>query len=279
MRRRLIAVLIAVLAAAGAAHHHAARAGERSLTLASTTSTDNSGLFAYLLPVFEEKAGIKVHVIALGTGQAIRLGEKGDADALLVHDTEAERKFVAEGHGLERRNVMYNDYVIVGPAADPARIAGLTDAVEGLRRIGNAGALFASRGDDSGTHRTELRLWREAAIDVRSGLRAWYRETGSGMGATLNTAVGLDAYALTDRATWVSFKNRRAHEVLVQGDALLFNQYGIVLVNPARHPHTRATEARAFADWLTSGAGQAAIGAFRIEGQQMFFPNALPPGS
>ena len=257
----------------------AAESVARSIKLASTTSTDNSGLFGHLLPIFESATGIKVHVIAVGTGQALRLARNGDADVLLVHHTPSEKRFVAEGFGVARFDVMYNDFVIVGPAADPAGLRGLADAPAALRRIANARALFASRGDDSGTHKTELGLWRAAGVDAAASSGDWYRETGSGMGATLNTAAGLGAYALTDRATWIGFKNKGGLAILVEGDKRMFNQYGIIRVNPARHPHVKAREGQAFIDWLISPAGQKAIAAYRLEGQQLFFPNARGSGS
>ena len=257
----------------------AAETVARSIKLASTTSTDNSGLFGHLLPIFESASGIRVHVIAVGTGQALRLARNGDADILLVHHTPSEKRFVAEGFGVARFDVMYNDFVIVGPAADPAGLRGLADAPAALRRIANARALFASRGDDSGTHKTELGLWRAAGVDAAASSGDWYRETGSGMGATLNTAAGLGAYALTDRATWIGFKNKGGLAILVEGDKRMFNQYGIIRVNPARHPHVKAREGQAFLDWLISPAGQKAIDAYRLEGQQLFFPNARGSGS
>ncbi len=257
----------------------AAETVARSIKLASTTSTDNSGLFGHLLPIFESASGIRVHVIAVGTGQALRLARNGDADILLVHHTPSEKRFVAEGFGVERFDVMYNDFVIVGPAADPARLRGLTDAPAALKRIARTRALFASRGDDSGTHKAEVGLWRAAGIDAAAASGDWYRETGSGMGATLNTAAGLGAYALTDRATWIGFKNKGGLAILVEGDKHMFNQYGIIRVNPARHPHVKAREGQAFIDWLISPAGQKAIAAYRLEGQQLFFPNARGSGS
>lgn len=273
------ALLIAFLSAAVSAPAPAAEAVARSIKLASTTSTDNSGLFGHLLPIFEAASGIKVHVIAVGTGQALRLARNGDADVLLVHHTPSEKRFVAEGYGVARFDVMYNDFVIVGPAADPARVRGLADAPAALKQIASANALFASRGDDSGTHKTELGLWRAAGVDAAAASGDWYRETGSGMGATLNTAAGLGAYALTDRATWIGFKNKGDLGVLVEGDKRLFNQYGVIRVNPARHPHVKAPEGQAFVDWLVSPAGQKAIAAYRLDGQQLFFPNARGSGS
>ncbi|MDX1540372.1 MAG: substrate-binding domain-containing protein [Geminicoccaceae bacterium] len=249
-------------------------AEERFITVASTTSTENSGLFDHLLPQFEQAAGIEVRVVAVGTGQALRLGENGDADVLLVHAEPAEEAFVEAGHGVERFDVMYNDFVIVGPADDPAGVRGEDDALEALQAIADAEAPFASRGDDSGTHKKELALWQQAEIDAVSASGSWYRETGSGMGATLNTASGMDAYALTDRATWLAFANKGDLELLVEGDQRLFNQYGVILVNPEKHPHVKAEAGEAFIDWLLSEEGQAAIASFRLEGEQAFFPNA-----
>jgi len=253
-------------------------AADRFITVASTTSTEQSGLFGHLLPAFAAKTGIEVRVVAVGTGQALRLGERGDADAVLVHDAPSEKAFVAAGHGLDRRDVMYNDYVLVGPKADPAGTRG-KDVAAALAKIAAAKAPFASRADDSGTHKAELRLWRDAGADPKPGSGAWYRETGSGMGPTLNIAAGLDAYALTDRGTWLSFKNRQNLEILVQGDERLFNQYGVILVNPARHPHVKAQDAQTFIDWLTGAEGQRAIAAYRIGEEPLFFPNARKTGS
>lgn len=252
-----------------------ARAAEFIL-VQSTTSTQNSGLFDHLLPLFEAETGIAVRVVAVGTGQAIRNASMGDGDVLFVHDTGAERAFVAEGHGIARHDVMYNDFVLVGPASDPAGIAGLDDAAAALAGIADARAPFVSRGDDSGTHRAERALWSDAGIDAADASGTWYRETGAGMGATLNIARGMGAYTLTDRATWIAFGNRGDHRILVEGDPKLFNQYGIVGVDPARHPTVRAAAARAFVDWIVSPVGQAAIAAFRVDGQQVFFPNARP---
>ncbi|MGE0118439.1 MAG: substrate-binding domain-containing protein [Dongiaceae bacterium] len=251
-------------------------AAERFITVASTTSTQDSGLFDHLLPLFTQKTGIAVRVVAKGTGQAIKEAQNGDADVLFVHDKASEEKFVADGFGVKRFDVMYNDFVIVGPAGDPAGIRGLRDAPAALAKIAAAGAPFASRGDDSGTHKAELRLWKEAGVDVAAASGGWYRETGSGMGPTLNTAAGMAAYALADRGTWLSFKNKGDLEILVEGDSRLFNQYGVILVNPERHPHVKAAEGQAFVDWLVSPEGQQAIGDFKIEGQQLFFPNHQP---
>ena len=251
-----------------------APAGERFILVASTTSTENSGLFAHLLPVFTAATGIAVRVVAKGTGQAIKLAERGDADVLLVHHRPSEERFIAEGHGSLRRDVMYNDFVILGPKDDPAGIEGLDDAAQAFARIAGAGAVFLSRGDDSGTHKKELALWAAAGLDPRATSGGWYRETGSGMGAALNTAAALGAYLISDRATWTAFRNKGELAVLAEGDQRLFNPYGVILVNPARHPHVKAADGRAFIDWLVSPVGQAAIAAFRVEGRQLFFPNA-----
>jgi tungstate transport system substrate-binding protein len=245
-------------------------AEERFITLASTTSTEQSGLFGHLLPLFKTESGIDVRVVAVGTGQALKLGERGDADALLVHDRAGEDKFVAEGFGIDRRDVMYNDFVVVGPAADPAGIKGGKDAAAAFGKIAAAKAPFASRGDDSGTHRSELRRWKKAEVDVKAG-GDWYRELGAGMGPTLNTAAGMNAYALADRGTWASFKNRQSLEILVEGDRALFNPYGSILVNPERHKGVKAADARIWHLWLTGPKGQAAIASFKIGGEQLFF--------
>lgn len=243
-----------------------------SIVMQSTTSTRNSGLLEAILPGFTETTGIEVRVVAVGTGQAIRNAQNGDGDVLLVHSRADEEAFVAAGWGVQRFDVMYNDFVLVGPQDDPAQIAGLNDVTEALRRIAQAQAPFASRGDDSGTHKAESRFWDAAGVAPAGD---WYRETGSGMGATLNTGVGMGAYVLSDRATWISFGNKGDHAVLVQGDARLFNQYGVIAVNPARHPHVKAEAAQIFVDWLTSEAGQSAIAGFEVAGQQLFFPNAV----
>jgi tungstate transport system substrate-binding protein len=252
---------------------------ERFITLASTTSTENSGLFRYLLPRFQQDRGIEVRVVAVGTGQAIELAQRGDADVLFVHYQPSEEKFVADGYGVARFDVMYNDFVVVGPQNDPAAIKGQADVAAALARLAAKQAVFASRGDDSGTHKLELSLWKTAGVDVAAASGTWYRETGSGMGATLNTASGLNAYTLTDRGTWISFKNRGNLAILVEGDRRLFNQYGVILVNPARFKHVKAQDGQAFIDWLLSDRGQQAIAAFRIEGEQAFFPNARKSGS
>jgi tungstate transport system substrate-binding protein len=244
------------------------------IIVASTTSTEQSGLFSHLLPRFTEATGIEVRVVAQGTGQALETGRRGDADALLVHDTKGEEKFVADGWAKARHDVMYNDFVMVGPKADPARIRGGKDVVAAFKAVAGTKAAFASRGDDSGTHRSELRLWQEAGVDPSTGTGTWYRETGSGMGPTLNTAAAMDAYALTDRATWLNFRNRGELDILVEGDRRLFNQYGVMAVNPERHPHVKAAEARRFEDWLLSKDGQQAIAGYKIGGESLFFPNA-----
>ncbi len=251
-----------------------AAAEEKSILLQSTTSTANSGLYDYILPMFTAKTGIKVNVVAVGTGQAIKNAQNGDGDVLLVHAKASEEKFVAEGYGVERFDVMYNDFVVVGPAADPAGIAGSKDAVAALSKIADSQSIFASRGDNSGTHKKEIALWKDAGVDIKAGSGTWYRETGSGMGATLNAAVGMGAYALTDRGTWISFKNRGDYQVVVEGDKNLFNQYGVILVNPAKHPNVKQAEGQAFIDWILSDDGQNAIASYKLDGQQLFFPNA-----
>ena len=251
-----------------------ALAEDTFIVVQSTTSTQNSGLFDHILPIFQDKTGIEVRVVAVGTGQAIKNAENGDGDILFVHAKAAEEKFVADGFGVERFDVMYNDFVIVGPAADPAGIAGQTDSVAALAQIAEKGAPFASRGDDSGTHKAELALWSETGVDVKAASGTWYRETGSGMGATLNTGIGMGAYVLTDRATWISFGNKGDYTIVVEGDPRLFNQYGIIAVNPQKHPNVKAEPAQAFVDWVISADGQAAIASYQIDGQQLFFPNA-----
>ena len=252
------------------------RAADDFIIVQSTTSTQNSGLFEHILPLFTEKTGIEVRVVAVGTGQALKNAEKGDGDVVLVHSQLDEEKFVAEGWGVKRYPVMYNDFIIVGPAADPARIAGMKQAPDALKKIATAQSLFASRADDSGTHKAELKLWQQAGVNPKASSGSWYLETGSGMGATLNTAVGKQAYALTDRGTWLAFANKDDFRVLVEGDDKLFNRYGVILVNPAKHPNVKAKEGQAFIDWLTGPEGQAAIADYKIDGQQLFFPNARP---
>lgn len=246
---------------------------DRSVAVASTTSTEQSGLFGYLLPLFTAKTGIAVKVVAVGTGQALELGRRGDADVLFVHDRPAEEKFIGDGFGIGRRDVMYNDFVLIGPAGDPAKAAG-SDLSAGLRRIAATKAAFISRGDRSGTHTAELRAWHEAAVEIAAVKGNWYREIGQGMGPALNMASALGAYTLSDRGTWLSFKNRGELRILVEGDPRLFNPYGVMLVNPARHPEVKAAEGQAFIDWLVSAEGQSAIAGFRIGGEPLFFPNA-----
>jgi tungstate transport system substrate-binding protein len=242
---------------------------QRYITAASTTSTEQSGLFRHLLPTFEKKTGIQVRVVALGTGQALDMGRRGDADVVFVHARALEEKFVAEGHGVRRHEVMYNDFVLIGPRSDPARAAG-RDAVQALQRIHQTKAPFVSRGDRSGTHFAELQLWKAAAIDIAKDKGTWYRETGQGMGPALNTASGMNAYVLADRGTWLSFKNRGDLTVLVEGDRRLFNQYGIILVGKS----AKKDMGQAFIDWIVSREGQEAIAAYKIGGEQLFFPNA-----
>jgi len=254
----------------------APRADDNFIIIQSTTSTQNSGLFEHILPLFTKKTGIEVRVVAVGTGQALKNAENGDGDVVLVHSQPDEEKFVADGWGVKRYPIMYNDFIIVGPGTDPAKIAGLKQAPEALKKIAEAKAPFASRADDSGTHKAELKLWNEAGVDPKASSGSWYLETGSGMGATLNTAVGKQAYALTDRGTWLAFANKDDFKILVEGDDKLFNQYGAILVNPAKHPNVKAKEGQAFIDWLVSPEGQAAIASYKIDGQQLFFPNARP---
>jgi tungstate transport system substrate-binding protein len=251
----------------------AARAQDKTIVMASTTSTEQSGLFAHLLPAFKSTSGIDVRVVALGTGQALDMGRRGDADVLFVHDQAAEEKFVADGFGLERRPVMYNDFIIVGPKSDPAGLKG-NDVVEALKKLAAGPSQFISRGDKSGTHAAELRYWKAAGIDAPAAKVAGYKECGCGMGPALNIAASSNAYVLADRGTWLSFKNRADLAVLVEGDKRLFNQYGVIVVNPAKHPHVKKDLAQAFADWVVSPPGQASIAAYRVGGEQLFFPNA-----
>ena len=251
-----------------------AAALDQFIVVQSTTSTRNSGLYDHILPMFTEKTGIEVRVVAVGTGQAIRNAANGDGDVLFVHAKPAEEKFVADGHGVARFDVMHNDFVIVGPPSNPAGVAGMTDAVAALTKLAEAEAPFASRGDDSGTNMAELRLWKETGIDVEAASGGWYRETGSGMGATLNIGTGMGAYVMTDRATWIAFGNKGDYRIAVEGDPRLFNQYGIILVNPDKHPNVKAELARQFVDWVLSGEGQTAIASYKVDGRQLFFPNA-----
>ena len=274
MQRRHLLALLAT-AALGATLPVPAQAADRYIVVSSTTSTENSGLFRDLLPKFTAKTGIEVRVVAVGTGQAIKLARNGDADVLFVHHKPSEQKFVADGMGVKRHDVMYNDFVLVGPKSDPAGVAGMQDVTAALDRIAAAEAPFASRGDDSGTHKKERALWQAAGVDVAAASGAWYRETGSGMGATLNTASAMDAYALTDRATWLDFANKGELQILVEGDERLFNQYGVVLVSGQKHPHVKTADGQVFIDWLLSEEGQQAIRDYRIDGEPAFFPNAM----
>jgi tungstate transport system substrate-binding protein len=274
----LAAVVLLAIGSLGAAHAQQ-QSGTRFITVTSTTSTQDSGLFNHLLPLFRAKTGIEVRVIAQGTGQALDTARRGDADVVFVHARPAEEKFVAEGHGVRRAPVMYNDFVLVGPKTDPAAIKRGNDIVVALRAVKDRAAPFVSRGDRSGTHQAELVLWKVAGIDPMEAKGAWYREIGQGMGAALNTAAAMNAYVLADRGTWISFKNRRELELSVEGDRRLFNQYGVILVNPERHKHVKSADGQAFIDWLVGPEGQKAIAEYKIEGQQLFFPNAGVPGA
>ncbi|HYH19424.1 MAG TPA: substrate-binding domain-containing protein [Azospirillum sp.] len=277
LRRALIVALFGAVALA--ALPGPAPAADRFITVASTTSTEDSGLFRYLLPLFTAKSGIEVRVVSKGTGQAIDMARRGDADVLLVHHKPSEEKFVAEGYGVKRLPVMYNDFVVVGPKGDPAAVRGMKDVSKALARIAGAKAPFVSRGDDSGTHKAEQALWKAAGIDPAAAPGGWYKALGQGMGATLNAAAAMDAYTVADRGTWLSFKNRAALDVVVEGDQRLFNQYGVILANPQKFPHTKAAEGQAFIDWLVSADGQKAIADFKINGDRLFFPNANEPGA
>ncbi len=267
-RHLLLAALIAALPAL---------AQEKFIVVASTTSTEQSGLFGHILPAFQNKTGIQVRVVALGTGQALDLARRGDADVVFVHARSAEAKFLAEGHGVKRFPVMYNDFVLIGPKADPARIAGGKDILEALRKIRSAAAPFVSRGDRSGTHIAELDLWKLAGIDIAKDKGPWYKDTGQGMGPALNTASAMNGYILADRGTWISFKNRGELAIAVEGDKRLFNQYGVMLVNPAKHPSVKKDLGQAFVDWVISPEGQKAIAEYKIGAEQLFFPNAGTP--
>ena len=266
-------LVVTGVALLGAALAPAAVAAE-SIIVQSTTSTQNSGLFDHILPMFTDKTGIEVRVVAVGTGQALKNAANGDGDVLLVHAKPAEEKFVADGFGVERTDLMYNDFVIVGPKSDPAGVRGMKDVTTALTQLSKAQATFASRGDDSGTHKKEMRLWQESGVDPTQASGQWYRETGSGMGATLNVAAGMGAYTMSDRATWIAFENKGDLEILVEGDPRLFNQYGVILVNPEKFPHVKAKQGQAFIDWLLSDEGQKAIASYKRDGQQLFFPNA-----
>jgi tungstate transport system substrate-binding protein len=264
--------LVVGLAQAGTA----LAADDNFIIVQSTTSTQNSGLYDYLLPKFRAKTGIDVRVVAVGTGQAIRNARNGDGDVLLVHARSAEQKFVTDGFGVRRFDLMYNDFVIVGPENDPAGVRGEKNVVAALKKIASKAALFASRGDDSGTHKKERSLWKAAGIDPVKSSGKWYRETGSGMGATLNAGIGMGAYVMTDRATWIKFGNKREHEIVVEGDKRLFNQYGVMLVNPKKHKRVKAEAGQTFIDWLLSAEGQRTIASYKVDGKQLFFPNARP---
>ncbi len=268
-RRTLMACAVGALMCAAVL----AQAQEKFIVVASTTSTEQSGLFGQLLPQFKAATGIDARVVALGTGQALDMGRRGDADVVFVHDQAAEEKFVADGWGVKRYPVMYNDFVLVGPAADPAKVRG-KDIVAGLQKLAAGGAPFISRGDKSGTHAAELRYWKQAGVDLAAAKPAGYRECGCGMGPALNMGSSSNAYVLSDRGTWLSFKNRGDLAVLVEGDTRLFNQYGVMLVNPAKHPHVKQALGQSFVDWVVSAPGQAAIAAYKIGGEQLFFPNA-----
>ena len=270
----LMRTLLAALLCFGAS----VEAQQRYITVASTTSTEQSGLFKHLLPLFEQKTGIQARVVALGTGQALDMGRRGDADVVFVHAKPLEEKFVAEGHGVRRYEVMYNDFVLIGPKSDPAKVKSSRDILAGLKAINGKGAPFVSRGDKSGTHSAELRLWKQATLDPAAAKPAWYREIGQGMGAALNMSSAMGGYVLADRGTWLSFKNKGDLEIVLEGDKRLFNQYGIMLVNPAKHAHVKKELGQAFVDWIISKEGQDAIGSYQINGKQLFFPNASPTG-
>ena len=274
-RRIFLGLTIATLFSASAI----AQNNERSIIVSSTTSTTDSGLFNHILPLFKAKTGIDVRVISQGTGQALDTGKRGDADVVFVHAKPQEEKFVAEGSGVERKPVMYNDFVLIGPKADPAAVKNTKDIVAALKTIQSRSAPFVSRGDKSGTHAAELTLWKTAGIDIDQAKGPWYRDIGQGMGAALNTASAMNAYVLADRATWLNFKNRGDLAIMVEGDTRLFNQYGVILVDPKKHPHVKAKDGQAFIDWLISAEGQRAIGDYKINGEILFFPNASQPGA
>jgi len=275
LRGGILRALFIVMAAAIAP----VASAQRFITIASTTSTEQSGLFSHILPIFNKKTGIEVRVVAQGTGQALDMARRGDADVVFVHAKAAEEKFIAEGHGVKRLPVMYNDFVLIGPKADPAKTAGSKDILDALRRIKDAAAPFVSRGDRSGTHMAELNLWKRAGIDIAATKGLWYRDTGQGMGPALNSASSMNAYLLSDRGTWIAFKNRGTLTILVEGDKRLFNQYGVILVNPKKHKHVKNVLGQVFIDWLVSREGQHAIGEYRIRGEPLFFPNAGKEGA
>ncbi len=272
-RRALLAAALAGLVLAPAA-----QAADRFITVASTTSTQNSGLFEYLLPKFTAKTGIAVHVVAVGTGAALKIGERGDADVLLVHARDAEIKFVKAGYAVKRYPVMYNDFVVVGPPSDPAHIKGMKDVAKAFQAIAGTKSLFISRGDNSGTNKAELKIWKAAKIDPKPASGKWYQAAGAGMGATLNMTAARDAYTLTDRGTWISFKNRQGLGIVVEGDPRLFNQYGTMLVNPKLHPNVKVKDGEAFIHWLISPEGQKVIASYKLHGEQLFYPDANVPG-
>lgn len=272
--KKTMASLLAAMAFALGVGTAEVRAEDPFITVQSTTSTQNSGLYEYLLPIYKAKTGVDLRIVAVGTGQALKNAQNCDGDVLLVHAKAAEEKFVAEGYGVKRTDLMYNDFVIVGPAADPAGVKGSNDAVASMKKIAEANAPFASRGDDSGTHKKELQLWKAAGIDLKAASGGWYRETGSGMGATLNTGIGMGAYVLTDRASWISFGNKGDHVISIENDPNLFNQYGVILVNPDKCTNVKADLGQQFIDWLLSKEGQDAIAGYQINGKSLFFPNA-----
>ena len=272
--RKMAIIVLSTLLITSLSWMNTTRAARSFIVVQSTTSTQNSGLFERILPMFTAASGVEVRVVALGTGQAINNARNGDGDVLLVHARAAEEKFIADGDGVMRSDVMYNDFVIVGPANDPAGLAGIRDVSVALTKLARAQTPFVSRGDDSGTHKKELSLWRVARIDPAEHSGRWYRETGSGMGATLNAAVAMTAYTMTDRATWIAFNNKSDFKIHVEGDSRLFNQYGIILVNPKKHSHVKAALGQQFIDWILSSTGQQAIADYRRDGQQLFFPNA-----
>jgi len=274
-RRNLLSVVFSALLLASAPLALA----QKFITVASTTSTEQSGMFKHLLPIFQKQTGIEVRVVALGTGQALDMARRGDADVVFVHAKAAEEKFIAEGYGVTRQPVMYNDFILVGPKSDPAMVAGGKDIVAALRKVKSGASPFVSRGDRSGTHMAELALWKTAGIDIANEKGPWYRDTGQGMGPALNAASSMNGYILTDRATWIAFKNRGDLAILIEGDKRLFNQYGVILVNPEKHKHVKKDLSQAFIDWIISADGQKAIADYRIGGEQLFFPNANDKGA
>jgi tungstate transport system substrate-binding protein len=279
MQNRRNSIVCAAAVAVALAFSLSAQAQDMSIVVASTTSTQDSGLFEYLLPIFKKKTGITVKVVAQGTGQALDTGRRGDADVVFVHAKSQEQKFLAEGHGVKRFPVMYNDFVLIGPKSDPAGIKGMKDVGEALKTIKSKQATFISRGDRSGTHSAELRLWTFSGIDIDKDKGPWYKSIGQGMGAALNTAGASKGYVLSDRGTWIHFKNKGDLAILVEGDKRLFNQYGVMLVNPAKHPNVKKDLGQTFIDWLVSPEGQKTIADYKINGEQLFFPNANAPGA